>query len=312
MSAQLEDPRPSTPSSTVLSYEVNTTAIVTGLPPYEQDQMLRAYRKTFHEEAAQATCQVAHNSYDLSCQFYKNLHAIQADFDTPEDSIFESDDEDMPPLLPATPSTGENSPAADSFANAEVASAVPPSLPEDFNPPWATARNQYWASLGLGLSSISSPVPVATPAVGNMPQAEGFVPASQIWGAGRGWNTEASVEQASTAPEPALTPGIVLTNPNVGYTDGERIERTWANFKTAPESREMGPGSRRSALEGDGGTADIHIFRILSLHGGVRDIECDCMDGQHAAFSWRTAYAFRDNDGNVVVKKSQTLLLPMN
>ncbi|KAJ7629628.1 hypothetical protein DFH06DRAFT_1338046 [Mycena polygramma] len=74
----------------------------------------------------------------------------------------------------------------------------------------------------------------------------------------------------------------------------------------------MGAGERRDTLQGDdNGNSNFHRLRIIALRG-VRDVECDCIDGAHAEHSRVTQYAFLDSSANVVIKKSKTLLLPLN
>ncbi|KAJ6480184.1 hypothetical protein C8R45DRAFT_933120 [Mycena sanguinolenta] len=90
--------RSPTPEKTLISYHKTTTSIVYGLLEYEQYQMLREYRKRFQADAA--VNQLPYATYDLCCQYYKNLHTVQAAWthSDSDDSIFDSDNEDMPPL----------------------------------------------------------------------------------------------------------------------------------------------------------------------------------------------------------------------
>ncbi|KAJ7733220.1 hypothetical protein DFH07DRAFT_780664 [Mycena maculata] len=95
-------------------------------------------------------------------------------------------------------------------------------------------------------------------------------------------------------------PGSLLGDFRGGHTDGEGIEQAWASV------------GRQQTDDGnlDDGTVDSHHLRIISLHG-ICDVDCTCHDGRHSKYTRREAYAFADEAGHVVVKKSKTLLLPL-
>jgi hypothetical protein len=61
-----------------------------------------------------------------------------------EDSLFESDDEGMPPLLPVEPSEAGSDAASPKAASTEPNTSNT-ALPASAEVPWATARNLYWA-----------------------------------------------------------------------------------------------------------------------------------------------------------------------
>ncbi|KAJ7744427.1 hypothetical protein DFH07DRAFT_963653 [Mycena maculata] len=88
----------------VIAYNVSTTSVVSGLPTAYKEQLLRDYRTEFHAAAHNPSCQ----TYDLSCQYLKNLHEVQqvgSHTDSDSDSIISSDsDSGPPPLEDAAPS----------------------------------------------------------------------------------------------------------------------------------------------------------------------------------------------------------------
>ncbi|KAJ7811263.1 hypothetical protein B0H13DRAFT_1926826 [Mycena leptocephala] len=289
------EPQPSSPMphSRVLSYEVATTSIFYGLPPYEQHQILRHYRGLFHEQARNRECQVGATdafaetniSYDIGCQYFKNIHALdlQGTHTDSDDSLFEDDDDDEgpPPLIPPwTPdadgpkTTVSSSPDLGADGSSALNTTTTASMPEvdgdvSLAPkigtaaktmsPWNAGRNTHWSSLGLGLSRPNSPA------------------------------------------EAHLDPGL---------DGGEATERAWAELNKLPgASGEMGPGFRQSVVEPTGG--ELHKVEIVALRG-VREVECTCIDGLHSEYGRRQYYAFLDQDGNVVIKNMKTLLLPLN
>ncbi|KAJ7774634.1 hypothetical protein DFH07DRAFT_767310 [Mycena maculata] len=100
-----------TPEETLIAYEVDTTSIVYGLPPSSyKEELLRDYRGTFHAAAHNERCQV---TYDISCQYLKNLHEVQqtgSHTDSDSDSLISSDSS-PPPLEDVAPSPVLSSPA---------------------------------------------------------------------------------------------------------------------------------------------------------------------------------------------------------
>ncbi|KAJ7796571.1 hypothetical protein B0H13DRAFT_2392561 [Mycena leptocephala] len=154
---------PVTPSSRVLSYEVWTTTIIYGLPPSEQQRILKQYRGLFHEHAAKRTCQMADQvnlTYDLACQYYKNVHALdlRGTHTDSDDSLFSDDNEGPPPLIPVSPSTGGSilEPAAEALTDSDAAPNPSSGATIDPISPWNAGRTLFWDSLGLGLSAATN------------------------------------------------------------------------------------------------------------------------------------------------------------
>ncbi|KAJ7062989.1 hypothetical protein B0H15DRAFT_958744 [Mycena belliarum] len=219
--------------ATVITYEVSTTSIIRGLPPVEQQRIVRSYRAKLFGGPHDPSCPDL-LSYDLSCQYLKNLDALEKGGPhTDSDSELDvSDDSGPPPLLSATPS--------------DVGSPV-------------------MGGERTGLPSADAPG--ATPA--------GFIPASTL-----------------------------------GRTDGEHIEREWARVFVPTPGLRMGEGYRSHYLYSD--APDAHDLRIVSLlHKSQEDVCCDCRDGRHSVYTRVHVYAFLDVNGDVVVKKAKTKLLPL-
>ncbi|KAJ7847057.1 hypothetical protein B0H13DRAFT_2362610 [Mycena leptocephala] len=246
-----EKERSPTPSSRVLSYEVRTTTIIYGLPPSEQQRILKRYRGLFHEHAAKRTCQMADQvnlTYDLACQYYKNVHALdlRGTHTDSDDSLFSDDDEGPPPLIPFGA-------RCEALTDSDAAPNTSSGATTDPISPWNAGRNLFWDSLGLGLSAA--------------------------------------------------------TNSSTQRTDGEITERAWADMNPPNVVREMGPSFRASCV--DGTATEVHKLEIINVHG-IRNVECDCTDGLHSVYRYYVSHAFVDQDGDVVIKKSKTRLLPLN
>ncbi|KAJ7938261.1 hypothetical protein B0H13DRAFT_2301831 [Mycena leptocephala] len=319
MSTPEEDkPRPRSPDCRVLSYEVATTTVFYGLPPYEQQNILKQNRHLFHEQAtgerpaaglfhaaaASNKCQLGqlgavNISYDIACQYYKNLHALDIEgthtyvvhirlrimwslakslgFRDSDDSIF-SDDEGPPPLIPAhspEPSEAATVPMFTTPAETTTIPAETTTIPAETTNPWNVGWNTYWSSVGLGMSRANSPG-------ARMP----------------------GDDEEEIAPLPAAE-GTRAS----GLNDGEFVERAWAELNLPASASGMGPGSHHTGVD-DMGTK-VHQVRIIALRG-VRDVECACTDGLHSGYGRCESYAFLDQDGHVVIKKSKTLLWLLN
>ncbi|KAJ7174315.1 hypothetical protein C8R46DRAFT_1214525 [Mycena filopes] len=88
-------------------------------------------------------------------------------------------------------------------------------------------------------------------------------------------------------------------NRNDCPTDGEGVERV----------RSLLNQINRPQYELDHDERGHHIT-IISRNG-PQNLCCRCHDGEHSRFERRQAFAFPDREGNIVVKKSKSLLLPV-
>ncbi|KAJ6478376.1 hypothetical protein C8R45DRAFT_934146 [Mycena sanguinolenta] len=159
-------------ASMVISYQKSTTSIIYGLPLYEQYQVLHVYCVCFTAESG-TNSERPVATYDLCCQYYCNLHAIEeaGSHTESDDSIFESDNAhaQMPTLGPLAPSPAgsASSDNASQVVVLTIANTSTTTVPD--------------------MTSTSSPV------------HGGFAPASQIWAAG---NADGEGVERYWLPEP--------------------------------------------------------------------------------------------------------------
>ncbi|KAJ6503177.1 hypothetical protein C8R47DRAFT_1210453 [Mycena vitilis] len=297
----------SPPPITVFSYNVRTTHVITGLPHAHEQQVLSQYRSLFHEqeqehERSVPSAQYApwtaygdlNTTYDITCQYLQNLHTMEVrgthtDSDD-DDSIF-SVDPDMPPLDPA-----------------ESSSPSAPDVPQPMEPVAAAVDEGMPPLTSAVPSRASSPSAPITAADGETAVDDGTpdpalppVPAWHPWSSQEAWRRcwdrlndfHAVFGERELGPPP-------------GLTDGEGVERMWAEGNPFGDStRQMGEGFRRTTLEG---TGDVHTLRIVSLRG-VREVKCDCTDGRHTVYEHKHAFAFRGRDSDLIIKKGKTSLI---
>ncbi|KAJ6463649.1 hypothetical protein C8R47DRAFT_1225144 [Mycena vitilis] len=185
----------------------------------------------------------------------------------------------MPPLaLSETSPQPETAPAAvdDTMLPLEP---VVPSRPSSPNAPVTAANNE----------SAVAPDPPLPP-----------VPAWHPWSSQEAWrrcwdrmNHFHAVfgERERDRRVPDLTPEWMTfpTASGSGLTYGEGVERMWAGGRPL-------------------GTCAIHVLRLISIYG-VREVKCNCTDGQHTAYEHEHAFAFRGRDGDLIIKKETTRLL---
>ncbi|KAJ7122476.1 hypothetical protein C8R46DRAFT_1238298 [Mycena filopes] len=305
------DSAPRTYRRWFVAYNSKSTTVLYGLPPLEQQNILRLHRLRY----LRMTGAPWSHSYDLSCQFYKNVRAVhvsrrlRACADDDSDDSFEMGppSPSMPPLVPnpaaASPTMPPLEPVSPSDDGAELERSTPPRIP--------TLDPEAPANRG-----VEDPYTLEE----DLARGGGYVPGYEL-----------------------MNPPLVVP----GSVDGERVERAWAAMNPMPESRrEMGPSSRGlqlgegfahgggfvpasalmepGAADGEGverlfaalqaevdATEEGHALRIISL-SGVRDVQCHCTDDAHSVFTCKVSYAFRDNEGNIVVKKNKTKLMALN
>ncbi|KAJ7741965.1 hypothetical protein DFH07DRAFT_777890 [Mycena maculata] len=145
MSSQPDDPTEvliSGPDITVIAYNISTTSIVYRLPSLERERLLCEYRTSFHAAAHNQSCQT---SYDLGCQYLKNLHEVQqatlqANEDSDTNSIV-SKDSGPPPLEDSAISNDSGPPLEPtSPSNSPVEIEVPASLDHQSSTPSSAAN----------------------------------------------------------------------------------------------------------------------------------------------------------------------------
>ncbi|KAJ7029552.1 hypothetical protein C8F04DRAFT_1187575 [Mycena alexandri] len=268
----------------VTSYNVSITEVMQGLPPSEQAKILAEYRTSFHRHAAERSCQRYTATYDIACQYFKNIDTMKADIAAhkntdDEDSIFsDSDDDGPPPLEPISPST-------------------PGSTDGDVLDLVLTTYNGRTLYVPPNISAILSD--------GTQPPPSGsdanLLATDDSVDEGSAISTDVSEKEGAVINVPATVTNMVLT-------DGEAIERAWLEEYLPPPGSGMPQGYCHSspAL-----TGPVHDLQIIGLYG-VRNVLCDCADGKHTIYKRHQEFAYVDSSGDLVVKKSKMLLLPLN
>jgi hypothetical protein len=93
------------------------------------------------------------------------------------------------------------------------------------------------------------------------------------------------------------------------YLDSPTLERSepgsFRHSEGGGEVHDLNVGGRPSHQSRQLNTTQIWSSR------GVRNVKCDCTDGRHAVYERRVVYAFKDHNGDVVVKKSKMRLLAL-
>ncbi|KAJ7665344.1 hypothetical protein DFH06DRAFT_1127668 [Mycena polygramma] len=309
------EPQQTPKRETLVSYNVRTTHIISGLPFTDQQQLLKKYRSLFHERdepvpvvpgvwhTAMRNHHDVNTSYDLSCQYLRNVHAMEqkgthtdSDEEADDDSLFSSDDE-MPPLEEATPSTGAPSPVLvpvlpDTWGTGASDNANVTDANANVND--ANTANAANAAANVNDANAAANDDAKATADADDANADPPVPDLHPWSSSARWkNYWQSIRTLQNRGHQDGEYGERAWS----HTDGEGIERAWGEANTLPSSaRQMGPGFRRTTIDG---TSEIHHIRIVSSYG-VRDVSCDCTDNLHTVYEDRRAYAFLDMDGNVM------------
>ncbi|KAJ6488305.1 hypothetical protein C8R47DRAFT_1216109 [Mycena vitilis] len=290
---------------TVVSYSVSTTHIISGLPPSHQKQVLSQYRTLFHDRSEPKpvlpgsfhTALHYHSdvnaTYDLSCQYLSNLHAMQVrgthTDSEGEDSLFSSDDE-MPPLADATTSSAPSPTLGPT-----------PALPTVAADNTASATNVDKQAEASAATKSDDGDPELPP-----------VPPLHPWSTSEGWKKYWQSVQVSRGRQDANRRWSLFpkdSKSEVSHHDGEGVESAWADLSPRPAStRQVGEEFRHSSLES---TGDIHRIKIMTTYG-ARHASCDCTDNLHSVYEERRAFAFEDMEGNLVIKKQNTRLLAVD
>ncbi|KAJ7079049.1 hypothetical protein C8R43DRAFT_1143318 [Mycena crocata] len=286
------DPEPASAAPTaLLSYNITTTTTITGLPDTHHYNILRRFRTNFVQDGDHLTG----IQYNLACQWYKNIHEVNRRPAPHTDSEDEDQDPPLPPLEDAL-------------------DPLPDLLPMDASDETTEeGTRDHVHVLGQAYERCPScpQYPCFSLPPSGWPSGVGFVPASSLDGSERDCGQSSPVSQQPT-PDPPRTDcerlefGWAL----FGTNDAETAEQEWAaaNLMPAP-APQMGPGYRRDRFDEDG---PIHSLRIISLENGTQDVQCDCRNGEHSAYTRSAAYAFTDEEGNVIIKKKKTRLIPLN
>ncbi|KAJ7021238.1 hypothetical protein C8F04DRAFT_1274007 [Mycena alexandri] len=268
----------------VTSYNVATTKVMRGLPAAEQATVLAEYKTSLHRAATERSCQYTATTYDICCQYYKNIDALEAhnralaQQDGDKDSIFSDSDSDdeLPPLEPRSPSTPGSTTAA----------------PDEEMQLFETVHEGRTLYVPANIAAMLTDAATQPPHSGEEQSDALSDDTSEI-------SSDVSEEDHAPFGFPAKVVGNI--------TNGEAIERVWME-EYLPTNKEDGPGLGYRLSDPSG---PVHELQIISISGS-RDVQCNCVDGKHTVYERHQQFAYVNKAGDVVVKKSQTLLLPLN
>ncbi|KAJ7716210.1 hypothetical protein B0H16DRAFT_1801736 [Mycena metata] len=340
----LEDDNVVVPTAEATSYAVSSTTVLYNLPDAAKKTVLTGYRLRYLHENMRDFRSRPHapderpphsfTTYDLCCQYFKNLQALHnsnqnqvaVSPSTEDDNEEDDDNEDIPALTPMSPSSSEgaelpaleateddNNAEPDDTADAktDVFADAPPRLSQA---PPVSADDATAAGVD-GTDGDTWTVMRTQIATGILAARSGPVGerAEVTWC----MNLEGEmVEQTRGAPE---------------HMDGEPVETAWSRINPIwSTGQELQPGEQNNAQDVPSGWTDVntrgperlivpagstvaprgpgHELRIIGVRG-IREVLCHCRNGKHRGFERRRAYAFLDENGNVVIKKAKALLL---
>ncbi|KAJ7749883.1 hypothetical protein B0H16DRAFT_1460913 [Mycena metata] len=313
------------PPTVLLLYGVSTTTITYGLPRAQQQELLDKHRARYFQDQTRLIRAKAKargdrerplpnmKDYDLCCEYYREVYTMQtassaalyatasaygSDSDTDSDSTSSS----MPPLEPScretSPIVGNTLPYPCPAVDI-VGDALPDTWPAVDTDPHAADANAATADAANAATATDTPAADAA----NVTKGERYVDMDTVLTA------NGYIPVAELAENLNLPPGAILENRP--HTDGEAVERVWSllNEVNRPTFKDMAPPRRRDLFsEYD---PPSHRLKILT-RTGIRHVHCRCRNGLHSNYERRHAYAFSDGDGNIVVKKSKSLLLRLS
>ncbi|KAJ7149320.1 hypothetical protein C8R43DRAFT_1128674 [Mycena crocata] len=261
------------PGPAFIEYRISTTTTIRGLPDGEREKALNRYRNRY---TGASLLYDDGQGYDIGCQYYKNLHDAEAAEHT--------DSDEMPALepVPASDSDDEASPLPTPAATDAMGAPAVPGCDV-----CANAGTSESTGEGAPASAFSKYPCFSLPPMS---------PKAQV---------RAAAEEAELTLEEARRREVWM-NTNIGITNGEGVERAWANLDPlAAYTPQMGEGFRQSSLSNP--NTGIHTIRIISLEHGVRDSRCNCSDAKHSAYTGKRAHAFIDGRGDIIIKKTRSL-----
>ncbi|KAJ7722527.1 hypothetical protein B0H16DRAFT_1737725 [Mycena metata] len=323
--------RKEAPPIVMLTYGVSSTTIMYGLPRQKQEELLAKYRAR-HAKTQTRLLRAKSKSrgirerpvpnmkaYDMCCEYYGQVYEMQtassaalyeaaeayeSDSDTHSVSVASS----MPSLEPTPPPSPLPCPACSTRTTDNTKSAV------DTNTAVQTPNAVLTTHTGdNGIDTTNAEegnVDAPSLQFGERYQLLEFPPES-IHGI---HNEDSYTLPVANLPESLQNSPDAADFTKFAYRehlDGEGMETVWAllNEVNRPEyPGAMGSAGRRDWAEDYPKTR--HRLKILG-RTGIRYVDCRCRDQKHSAYERRQAYAFPDGHGNIVIKKSQCLLLAL-
>ncbi|KAK6967163.1 hypothetical protein R3P38DRAFT_3244637 [Favolaschia claudopus] len=282
-----------------LSYEVYGTSIISGLPPVQKEKLISGWRRRHLEEEQpeRANAEIDEEvhartatSYDISCQYLKNAHAM-ALFNAEEraeDLNFDTDSDDDDASVHGREEfhpediiiwdgtrpelTAHTTTDAGSVADEAVAKAVDADTAEDLRTANTMAARAVFAG---GVFN--------------------FVPASLLVDAEALDMNDVSDSERRAAPSPI---------PSLEAVSDTSVDDLYRGEPMATVER-SGEGEAEPAAR------QTHQVQLVNVYG-ARVVQCGCQDGKHFELRRRQTFAFEASDGTVVVKKFRTMIVALN
>ncbi|KAJ7689750.1 hypothetical protein B0H16DRAFT_1752808 [Mycena metata] len=299
------------PPITLLSFGESSTTIRYGLPPAHQQRLLADYRARFFKD--QTRLIRARNLlrprrerpmpnmelYDHCCEYYREVYTMQtasstalyAEAEARAGSDIDSDSDSVVSSMPSLEVSGPSSPA-----------------------PWPAVDPQALdAATDLATDTADTQAAADVPVIEETPNEKESLQQGELQQGERYQNVDFPIFIPNGyVPIAELTENLSIDPAEqfTAFTDGEGIERVWSllNQVNRPDYTIMGPGRRQDMLK----DYDPPRHRLkIHTRTGIRNVYCRCTNGKHSAFERRQLYAFPDGEGNIVIKKSKNLLLPL-
>ncbi|KAJ7734684.1 hypothetical protein B0H16DRAFT_1731744 [Mycena metata] len=275
------------PETVLFTYGESSTTITYGLPRQKQQELLAKHRTRAKARSNQERPLPNMSDYDLCCEYYREVYTMQtatsAALYVEASDYYSSDSESntsvslMPPLEPPVPASQYIGERAERYASTGTLLDTAADAADDGIGPPASQhieKGERYANMDTLLFAVNGYVPIA-----EIPENLRFSPTS------------------------------IPRELNV-HTDAESLKRVWSllNEVNRPQFPEMRRARHRDMFEDY--EPPSHPLKIFT-RTGVRHVKCRCTDGKHTSFERRQAYAFPDGQGNIVVKKSKSLLLAL-
>ncbi|KAJ6586792.1 hypothetical protein DFH09DRAFT_1074915 [Mycena vulgaris] len=260
--------------ATVITYDVSTTTQIFGLPQEEQLKRLRAYHSDFHEKSHEEGSLPATSQVVMPSSATTSAISITGICIQWKATWFTTEH-----LIACRDSDDEGPPPLEPTTASEPLSPTP-AVPRVIPDSWG--RRSWGRTDGEGIRA-----------------GLGLIKRLRKLGLQCTQNSRVILLCTSHCPvvvdlELAFIPASSL----VRRTDGEGTEQAWAGREPLAPTLEMGEFFRHDTIEDDSGP--LHSLR------------CNCKDGGHSAYICRHTYTFTSADGTLVIKKSKTMLLPLN
>ncbi|KAJ7709330.1 hypothetical protein B0H16DRAFT_1745870 [Mycena metata] len=319
------------PTAEARAYAVSSTTVLYNLPEEAKQTLLRGYRFRHLQDSLRearahpnplADRPAVLTSYDMCCQYFKNLHALRqginqepgsvssVEEDENNDEDGDEDDDGLPPLEPISRSSSEG-PIHSEPAESEAADHESED-DDSANESQVPAQDQFLDAPPQTQVCDEEEFLEALPST-QVPRPAAMLTNGEAIETMRYHLDGEPVERGPTSIK-CGTPGEKWAPDPDDYMIGDAEcsgdEAPVANTSNAAPAQSLeveaprGGDSGRMAPRGAG-----HILRIIGT-SGVREVLCHCSNGKHRGYERRRVYCFKDEMGNIVIKKAKALLLP--